>query len=384
MSLIDNRPMSGIFKKYSVSLDKSNYEILIGRDIIATISKFLAEKTKDRRVLIVIDEFFRARILDPLVQSLSDFGFSTHVHNFGAGKHHKNISEAMKIYEVLESNDFARDSTLIAIGGGVIGDLAGFVASTYLRGMNLIHVPTTLTAMIDSSIGGKVAINFRKTVNAIGNYYHPLMNIIDLQFMDTLPERDFKAGLAEIIKCAVICDKNLYDDLYKHHSEILDHQDNFLLPIIYRAIEIKLDHVKGDVTEQNKRLKLNYGHTLGHAIEMSTGTFEEVYRHGEGVSLGMVGAAHIARNHFSQRDEVIQSHEAILQKYGLPVRVESGSIGFDRTKLRKECLRNILKDKKRKGSKLRFILPQAIGKCEVYTDIPDDFVQRAFDYLIKD
>ena len=105
-----------IIKKYSVSLDKSNYEILIGRNIISTISKFLAEKTKDKRVLIVIDEFFRAKILDPLVQSLSDFGFSVYVHNFEAGKHHKNISEAMKIYEVLESNDFARDSTLIAIG----------------------------------------------------------------------------------------------------------------------------------------------------------------------------------------------------------------------------------------------------------------------------
>mgnify|MGYP001574701557 CR=1 FL=1 len=384
MNLINDRTDSKVFKKYSVSLDRSNYEILVGKDIITIISEFLADKTKDKRILIVIDEFFRAKISEPLEQSLSDAGFSVYIHTFEAGKQHKNINEAMKIYEILESNDFARDSTLIAIGGGVIGDLAGFVASTYLRGMNLIHVPTTLTAMIDSSIGGKVAINFRKTVNAIGNYYHPMFNVIDLQFMDTLPERDFKAGLAEIIKCSIICDKELFDYISMHNREILSLQDDALLKIIYRAIEIKLDHVKDDVKEQGKRLKLNYGHTLGHAIETSTGVFEEVYRHGEGVSLGMVGAAYIAREHFKQGDGVIDRHEELLARYGLPVRVNSGDIGFEREKLLSECLRNILKDKKRKGNKLRFILPQAIGKCEIYTDIPDEFIQRAFDYLIRD
>ncbi|MBI5402014.1 MAG: 3-dehydroquinate synthase [Ignavibacteriae bacterium] len=374
---------SRIIKTYQVSLDKSAYEIIIGKDIVCTISQFLVERTQDKRVLIVIDNFFRAKILDPLVQSLSDVGFSVYVHNFEAGKQHKNINEAMKIYEVLEGNDFARDSTLIAIGGGVIGDIAGFVASTYLRGMNLINVPTTLTAMIDSSIGGKVAINFRKTVNSIGNYYHPMLNIIDLQFTDTLPERDFKAGLAEIIKCSIICDKELFNYLNENYSEVMSREDAVLLEICSRAIEIKLDHVKDDVKEQNKRLKLNYGHTLGHAIETSTGIFEEVYRHGEGVSLGMVGAAYIAIGHFNQGDGVINRHEEILQRYGLPVRVESGSIGFGREKLIRECLRNILKDKKRKGNKLRFILPVSIGKCEVFNNIDDKLIEGAFDYLIR-
>lgn len=382
MNLI-NRINSKIFKRYAVSLDKSNYEIVIGRDIITVIGEFLAEKTKDKRVLIVIDEYFRARILDSLLHELTGPGFNVHIHNFEAGKQHKNISEAMKIYEILESNDFARDSTMIAIGGGVIGDLAGFVASTYLRGMNLIHIPTTLTAMIDSSIGGKAAINFRKTVNAIGNYYHPILNVIDLQFVDTLTDRDFKAGLAEIIKCSIICDKELFEYLSVNHEEILSRQEPAVLKIFYRAIEIKLDHVKDDIKEQDKRLKLNYGHTLGHAIETSTGIFEEVYRHGEGVSLGMVGAAHIARDYFNHGDEIIKKHEEILQRYGLPVEVEANRIGFEMEKLRKECLRNILKDKKRKGNRLRFILPFDIGKCEVYSDVPDEFIERAFSYLIR-
>jgi len=372
-----------ITKKYTVSLDKSTYDIIIGRDIVPIIGKFLNETTNDKRVLIVIDDYFREKVLIPLVQELSGAGFSSHVHNFEAGKQNKNINEAMKIYEILESNDFARDSTIVAIGGGVIGDLAGFVASTYFRGMNFIQVPTTLTAMIDSSIGGKVAINFRKTVNAIGNYYHPLLNVIDLNFIDTLPGRDFKAGLAEIIKASIICDSNLFDYLNNNCTKVMSLEEEVMLEIFSRAIEIKLKHVKDDVKEENIRLKLNYGHTLGHAIEMSTGVFEEIYRHGEGVSLGMVGAAHIAREYFIQGNHILERHEEILRKYELPIRVESKKIGFARGNLTKECLRNIQKDKKRKGNKLRFILPAGIGKCEVFNDIDEKLIEGAFDYLIS-
>ena len=375
---------SRIIKTYQVSLDKSDYEIIIGKDIVCTISQFLAERTKDKRVLIVVDGFFREKVLAPLSQLLSEAGFLVRIHNFEAGKQHKNINEAMKIYEVLESNDFARDSTLIAIGGGVIGDLAGFVASTYLRGMNLIHVPTTLTSMIDSSIGGKVAINFRKTVNAIGNYYHPLLNVIDLKFIDTLPERDYNAGLSEIIKCSIICDSELFSYINDNADIIIKREEDAIMKVASRAIEIKLDHVRDDVKEQNNRLKLNYGHTLGHSIEISTGTFDEIYRHGEGVSLGMVGAACIAKEYFNHGDEVLRKHEEILRRYEQPIAIESKKNGFIREKLKNECLRNIQKDKKRKGNKLRFILPVTIGKCEVFNNIDDKLVEGAFDYLIRE
>ncbi|MCP4265462.1 MAG: 3-dehydroquinate synthase [Candidatus Brocadiaceae bacterium] len=373
-----------IYKKYAVNLDKSNHEIIIGRNIVTIISNFLTEKTSDKRVLIVIDEFFSGEILNSLLQELSKLGFVVHVYNFTAGKQHKNLNETIKMYEILESNDYARDSTMIAIGGGVIGDLAGFVASTYLRGMNFINVPTTLTAMIDSSIGGKVAINFRKTVNAIGNYYHPILNVVDFQFLNSLSERDIRSGMAEIIKCAIICDGELFDYLNTNEARIIQHEENALLRIFCRAIEIKLDHVRNDVQEQNIRLKLNYGHTLGHSVETSTGVFEEVYRHGEGVSIGMVGAAYIARGLFNCGDRVLQKHEEILEKYGLPIKVESSKYGFERTALLKECLRNIRKDKKRKGNKLRFILPLEIGRCEVYTDVPDELIEEAFHCLITE
>ena len=372
-----------IYKEYDVSLDNSTYKIVVGKNIISGIGQLLKKKTKDKRVIIVIDRFFSKSILSYLETDLEENGFKILIHLFDAGKQNKNINEAIKIYSKLEDNNFARDSTLIAVGGGVIGDLAGFVASTYLRGMNLVHIPTTLTGMVDSSIGGKVALNFKHTVNAIGNYFHPLINIIDTQFIDTLPERDYQAGISEIIKGAIIFNRELYDFLFENYQNILDHDEEALLKIMYGAIEVKLFHVTDDVKEQHKRLKLNYGHTLGHAIETATGIFEENYRHGEGVALGMVGAAHLAQDYFSIGNHIVAQHEEILDRYRLPKRVESSKIGFERAKLINECLRIIYKDKKRKEGKLRFILPIEIGSSEIYNDIPEEFIKRAFEYLIN-
>jgi 3-dehydroquinate synthase len=319
-----------------------------------------------------------------LEESLSQRGFKLLTNIFEAGKRNKNIQEAMRLYELLEERSFARDSTLIAVGGGVIGDLAGFVASTYLRGMNLIHVPTTLTGMIDSSIGGKNAINFKNTINAIGNYYHPLLNVIDLQFIDTLPEREYRAGLSEIIKCSIITDRILFDYLGEYSGKIMERDEEFLVKIICAAIEIKLAHVTGDVREQNRRLQLNYGHTLGHAVELSTGVYEEVYRHGEGVALGMVGAAYVARDYFGRGSDVLNDHETILKRYGLPVRVETSKIGFKRDPLIRDCLEFIRKDKKRKRGRMRFILPLEIGKCSIVDDVEHSLIEDAFAYLIQE
>jgi len=272
---------------------------------------------------------------------------------------------------------------LIALGGGVVGDLAGFVASTYFRGMNFVTVPTTMMAMVDSSIGGKVAINFRKTINAIGNYYHPLVNIIDLDLIKFLPARDLNSGLAEVIKCAVIADRDLFDYMENNADKIKALSEEELLHVMGRAIEVKLAHVQDDVRESGKRLKLNYGHTLGHAIEASTDILDEVYRHGEGVAMGMVGAAFIAKEYFAHNDEILKKHQEILRRYNLPVCVEASKINFDPLQLVQDCLENVSKDKKKQGGQLRFILPQAIGDCQVYNDVNDKLVEEAFRYLIK-
>ncbi len=370
-------------KRFFVNFDQFVYDIVIGRDVSNEICDFLPRRTENKKVIFVVDDCFQGNAIEPILEGLRKKDFEVHVYAFTAGKVNKTIEEALKIFKVLESEGFARDSTLVAVGGGVIGDLAGFVASTFYRGMNLIHVPTTLTAMVDSSIGGKVAINFHKTINAIGNYYHPILNVVDLKFLDTLPDIDFRSGMAEVIKCAIIDDAEFFQYLESHVEKAQAGDLDTLMHLITRTIEIKIDHVKSDIREANKRLKLNYGHTVGHAIEASTGSPVEIYRHGEGVSLGMVGEAHIARHHLKHDDSVILSHERVLRAYGLPVRINTQDIGIDPDKLMTDMLDNIWKDKKRISNKLRFVLADEIGTSSIHSGVTNEEIQEAFHYLLE-
>ena len=348
--------MSILIKK-EVVFDRSSYPLLIGRGTLTELAGLLAERTRNRDVLIVYDNYFEASINDKLAASLRAAGFRVLLHPLEGGKVNKNINEALKIYGLLESQDFSRDSTLIAVGGGVVGDLGGFVASTYLRGINLVHVPTTLMAMIDSSLGGKVAINFRKTINAIGSYYHPIINLIDLDFIDALPLRDYRAGLAEAIKCAIIADANFFQFLLGRRVAILKKEEADLLKVIERSIEIKIEHVTGDVHEGGARLKLNY-------------------------ALGIMAAVFIARNHLGLTDETAAAQQRIFEQYQLPVSVDSTKIGFDRGVLIKECLRNVKKDKKRKDHAIRMVLVKEIGRSTVYNDVPFALIEQAFQATI--
>ncbi|MBI5698812.1 3-dehydroquinate synthase [Candidatus Saganbacteria bacterium] len=376
--------MSKILSQKEVVFDRSRYPLLIGRGIINELAARLAERTRNRDVLIVYDNYFEASINDKLAASLRLAGFRVLLHPLEGGKVNKNINEVLKIYGLLESQDFSRDSTLVAVGGGVVGDLGGFVASTYLRGINLVHIPTTLMAMIDSSLGGKVAINFRKTINAIGGYYHPIINLIDLDFIDALPLRDYRAGLAEAIKCAVIADAEYFRFLLDRGAAILEKSEPDLLRVIDRAIEIKIDHVSGDVHEGGKRLKLNYGHTLGHAVESSTVTDDgETYRHGEGVALGIMAAAYIAWRHLGLKEQAYQAQREIFDRYRLPVVVEAAKIGFERAALIDECLRNVKKDKKRKDHVIRMVLASGIGQSAIYNDVPFSLIEEAFREIVK-
>ena len=367
-----------------VAFGESEYDIVIGRNIIGSIVDFLNSNTKDKKVLIVSDSFFDDSITKQLSEDMSAAGYNVFLYSFNGGKDNKNFNELLKIYAILEENDLARDSTLIAIGGGVIGDLAGFIASTWYRGMSLIHVPTTLMAMVDSSIGGKVAVNFRDTINAIGNYYHPRLNIIDLDLIDTLSDRDYRSGIAEVIKVAVINDKNFFNYLQENSDVILARKEDDVVKFVSRAIEIKIDHVSGDVREGSKRLLLNYGHTLGHAIEISTVVNDrESYRHGEGVSIGIMAALNIGRVHIGMDEEAINKVEDLFKMYDLPTFVDSKLLGLERESLLDKCTRNVQKDKKRKDNKLRVVLADKIGAASVYHDIPFELIEKTFEHIVR-
>lgn len=369
-------------KIINVNFDNNPYEIHLRRGVINSIAELLKQKTKNNKVIIVADSFFETTIVSKISQLLEKENFTVYTHLMDAGKGNKNINEVLKIYSILEENDLARDSTLIAVGGGVVGDLAGFVASTWYRGMKLIHIPTTLMAMVDSSVGGKVAINFRQTINAIGNYYHPIFTLMDLDLIDSLPQRDYISGIAEVIKCAIISDKKFFNYLEKNVNDILKKEK--VLYLISKAIQIKIDHVNGDVKEGNKRLLLNYGHTLGHAIEISTEkNHQEQYRHGEGVSIGIAAVASIATKYLNLDLEIEKSIIELCNSYGLPTYVDSKALGFEREILLRKCKKNVNKDKKRINNKLRLLLADEIGKTSIYSEVPFEFIENAFDYIIR-
>ena len=377
-------PYMSIIKTLDVEFDGQSYPINIGRGLLELFPDLLAEKTNNKQVLIVADSFFKDTAVSRLSKNLESHGFVVFHYFMDAGKGNKSINEVMKIYGIMEENNFPRDATLVALGGGVIGDLAGFVASTWLRGMNLVHIPTSLMAMVDSSVGGKVAINFRRTINAIGNYYHPLMNLIDLDFVDTLPKRDYLSGIAEVIKCGLIADEHFCDFLVSNHAGIYNRQQSDVVEFISRTLEIKISHVQGDTREGGRRLLLNYGHTLGHSIEISTERHaKELYRHGEGVAIGIMAVAYIAERYLDLDKGIYQQIAHLLELYELPTYVDSAAYDFDRDSLRALCKKNVHKDKKRKDNALRLILVNSFGKAEVYSDVPTSYIDEAFDHVIR-
>ena len=368
----------------SVNFDENQYEIYIKRGVINDLGRLLNEKTNNKSVIIIADNFFKDSIVETINTALTDLGYKVTLYLMDAGKQNKNFNEVLKIYSIMEEKNLARDSTLIAVGGGVIGDLAGFVASTWYRGMNLVHIPTTLMAMVDSSVGGKVAINFRETINAIGNYYHPLFILMDIDLVNSLSKRDYASGLAEVIKCALIADKDFYNYLENNVEVILNRKESDLIYLMSKTIKIKVNHVNGDVREGGKRLLLNYGHTLGHSIEISTEKDgQEQYRHGEGVAIGIMAASYIATEYLEVSTDVQNSIEALLTRYGLPTYVDSNLLGFEKDFLINKCIKNVVRDKKRINNKLRLILLSKIGKSDVYSESSFENIKQALKKIIK-
>jgi 3-dehydroquinate synthase len=367
------------------NFDNCPYRIYIGRRLLGALPELLNAETRNRDVLIVADRFFEHGVVKDVADSLSAAGFTVLCHIMGAGKESKTISEVLKIYGTLEENDFARDATIIAIGGGVVGDLSGFVASTWLRGINFVQIPTTLMGMVDSSVGGKVAVNFRRTINGIGNYYHPLFILMDLDFVDSLADRDYFSGLAEVVKCGVISDERLLVYLENNAQALRKRDPEAVVHCISGALKTKIEHVSGDTKEGGKRLLLNYGHTLGHAIEMSTlSAEEELLRHGEGVALGMTAVAIIAEDYLNAPMGLKERVESLLALYDLPTYFECSSYGLRREDVLKNCKENINKDKKRKNNHLRLILSERHGQAAVHEDVPAEFINSAFSALIRE
>lgn len=289
-----------------------------------------------------------------------------------AGEQFKSLATLEKIFDKLMQEKFDRGVALCALGGGVIGDMTGFAAACYRRGVDFFQIPTTLLAQVDASIGGKTAVNHPLGKNMIGAFYQPQAVLIDVSTLKTLPEREYRAGLAEVVKYGLIRDKDFFYWLIQHADDIVARKLERLIPMIKRCCEIKAEVVSIDERESGLRAIFNLGHTFGHAIEAATKY--KVWLHGEAVAIGIVAASYLSRQLNQISDTEFSSILALLKKFNLPVK-QINSID-------KTVLKNYMaQDKKIVNEKLKLILLHKIGEAVITTDFTEALLDEALDFI---
>ena len=352
-------------KRIEVRLDSNSYSIHIGSGLLAQVGPKLKEIGFSDKVVIVTDPTVRSLYGNILEQSLTSTGFSVLIVGVPEGEEQKSLEAAGKLYHELTDFYAERTTPVLALGGGVIGDLVGFVSATYLRGVPLIQIPTTLLAQVDSSIGGKVAINHDQLKNKIGAFYQPRLVISDITTLGTLSHEELGDGLAEVIKYGVIRDEEFFTYLERNLDKVKSLDNNVLETIIFRSAKIKAEIVEKDEKDFNLRNVLNYGHTIGHAIE-SISDFK--VRHGEAVAIGMLAAARISNKmDMLDQSEVVRL-ESVLARAGLPTRIA-------RLRL-KRLVQAIKHDKKISRGKIRFVLPKSIGDVFFTDEVSPSLIER--------
>lgn len=349
-----------ILNEILVDLGNISYNICIGSEVLEKIGNKLKNLNIGNKCVIITNPTVNQLYGNIVVNSLKKNNFKTIVLEVPEGEEHKSLEDAKILYDKLLANKADRKTCIIALGGGVIGDLAGFVAATYARGIPYIQVPTTLLAQVDSSVGGKVAVNHPAVKNGIGVFYQPKLVWIDIKTLDTLPVRELRSGIAEVIKYTMISDSNLFNYLKENISKLKQHDKKVLVHIISESCRIKKDIVEQDEKEENIRMILNYGHTFGHAIE-NVSNYQ--LRHGEAVALGMNCAAELAVKLGILNKEIATEQKKLISSFGLDT-----SIRY-KTKV-KEIINAMQYDKKKTDENLRLVLPESIGKVAIKDDVP--------------
>lgn len=298
-------------------------------------------------------------------------GFFCVSFSFAAGEASKNLDTVSSLYEFLIHHSFDRNDILLALGGGVTGDLTGFAAATYLRGIRFIGMPTSLLSMVDSSIGGKTGVDYKAYKNMVGAFYQPTAVYINVSTLNTLPERELLAGMGEVIKHGCILDKQYFDFLEENADKILAKESGVLKEMIYQSLCIKRGVVERDPKEKGERALLNFGHTIGHAVEKMN---EFRLLHGECVSVGMIAAAKLSvlKGTFSVEEEI--RLKAILDRYGMLTEISDLN--------KEEFLSVCHRDKKADGSKIKFVLLRKLGEAYMDTEITDEKIWTAFRAIV--
>ena len=354
-----------MFETINVSLADRSYPILIGSDSLTTIGKELIRLDFPQRIAIISNFTLDNLYGDAALDSLKGSGFLPQLFNIPDGEKHKSLETLQLIYDFLIENNFDRGCGLIALGGGVVGDMAGFAAATFLRGIPYIQIPTSLLAQVDSSVGGKTAVNHPLGKNLIGAFYQPEMVLIDIAVLDTLESREVSAGLAEVVKYGVIRDYDFFCWLESNVQKLKERDTETLIYAVKRSCQIKAEIVEIDEREGSIRAYLNYGHTFGHAIEKLSGYGQ--WKHGEAVSVGMVVASKISAQQGLCTAQHVERLVHLLQALDLPINPPNFSLD--------EYIVSMLRDKKVKQGSLTLVLNRRIGDVTLQkvTDIESTF-----------
>lgn len=350
-----------------VDLGPQSYNVCVRSGGLDELGSLMGDLNLGKKVLLVSNQSIFRQYGDRATAALESAGFEVSSCILPPGEQYKTLNSVQKIYGAALANRLERSSTMVALGGGVVGDITGFAAATWLRGINVVQVPTSLLAMVDASIGGKTGVNHPEGKNLIGAFHQPRLVLIDPDVLKTLPAREFRSAMAEVIKYGVIWDVELFSKLEK--SKRLDQmryvKPDLLAEILIRSCQAKAEVVSKDEKESGLRAILNYGHTIGHAVESLTGY--KAINHGEGVAIGMAASSRLAVELGMWDAECDRRQSALLEKAGLPAKLPAG-VDVE------EILNTLQLDKKVQDGKVRFVLPVRLGEAAVSDRVDGDVI----------
>jgi 3-dehydroquinate synthase len=352
----------------TVALGKRSYPILVGPGLLSALGRLAAKLELGRRCAVISDLSVARLYAKPALASLRAAGFEPLLITVPPGETTKSLKMVQTCCDLLAHHRLERKSFIVALGGGVVGDLAGFVAAVYLRGIPFLQVPTTLLAQVDSSVGGKVGVNLKAGKNLVGAFHQPRFVLCDLRTLRSLPPREFRAGLAEVIKYGIICDAPLFARLERGLSRLLRRDTKILAEVVARCCALKAEVVRQDETETGLRAILNFGHTIGHAIENISGYGK--YLHGEAIAIGQVAAAKLSTALTGLPPDDAARIERLFLRAGLPAAITLSAPA------RSRLLAAMQLDKKVSAGEIKFVLARRIGQVEPGHKVPPALIEK--------
>jgi len=357
----------------TVQTPQGSYDVVVGWDILAGLGDRLRKLGIAGRVHVITDRNVGALYSDAVSSALSAADYDSAVYELTAGEDHKTLGDAEPVFDWLVSRRAERREAIVAVGGGVVTDLAGFVAATFLRSVPVVHVPTSLLGAVDAAIGGKVAVDHRLGKNLIGAFYQPRLVLIDAALLRSLPPRELTSGWAEVVKHALISDETFVSYLEEHAADACALDPAVLLPILRRSVQIKAAVVSVDERESGLRSTLNYGHTIGHALEAAEGYIGPL--HGEAVAVGMAGAGAIGRFLKLLSDEELMRQDRLIAAYGLPLSWPGADLDG--------VIAAMALDKKTSAAAIQWVMLDGIGKTVGRSDVPAGRVREVVQSLLS-